>query len=1296
MTYRLQAAVVCLLSALTTCEASEAAWYELPRSQAEAAGRLAALRGRIEQAPRDAALRFEAAKLLHFFDNDQKGAIEHLKVATQVDPRQPAAWHLRALVESVGLDFRSSLLSSLKACQADPNHPSAESAARRIADQFWRVQDYSQAVKPTFESLYASPQLRNPGMRDLLRQVLLRIYEDAGDPKGRDRLLADAGYVHDWLVVGPFGKSVASAMASEFAPETEDQPGDEYLRHPAMAGTGRERVVPRVLTFHQGWVRPRMATPDGVIYFVAYARADEQARVHLVVDSGYSHKVFVDRTPVVDNQRLLRWLPMRRHVGLDLARGWHKIVVKLLSMDRTSPSFSLRLTRPDGGRAGLKVQAKFDTYPALGDAAGAKTHPPWLGAMTDLHRLCAKDPVPAWPALILSGLESDRANTQVAKELLLKAREGLPSYSLACHALGDLFQTDPSLHPGVARSRSREWYRKALDLWPQGVAPWLQLALLDVRDKLPLEALKKIDKCQQAHPGRPEWDEARFAIFRGKGWQKEADAACDVVMQRLPDTPTGAKLGIGYWAARGAFDLHARAARTIAQHDRDSSSLALFYESTRELERAEQEYRRLIEWEPDAYRHWAGLARVQQGLGQPAAVAASIERQMELQGSTRQAYQGLAQVRFAQGDRKGAVECLHQALREDPSSSRIQRSLYFLGEPDPTERFAISYEETMADKVNHDRPHRGAEAAFLLDQAVAVVNPDGSSCERVHCIIKVYNKKGVERWGEVNLPRAAEVLRLRTIKPDGAVVEPEMIPYKSAYSMSGLSPGDVVDYEYLEFSDCEGFPGAYRGPVFSFKDEHAQMETSQYIIVTPRDWELDVDGWNSPPKTARSLLRGRRVYKWEATAVKESGTEENSVPREEILPSIRVTRGLAWQDVRDRLVSEIAGQFRPSYELEQVTRDLAAKHQTGPDRLKAAYDYVNTHIIGNVSSAYFGQSASMILSLGKGNRLVLLKALLDGLGVESHVVRVAPRIDARVSVKCPDPYARAFGSAVLRVRLKGQPDLWVDTLFRHLPLGYLLPAHRESAAIVLDPAADEPLISTPPQLAQKDLAVTEADFELDVTGGVKARVREVHHGLFAVALRLRFQRAKPAQRRHAYERRLAQRFRRATLTSFQIHELEDSPKPLVFEYAFQAEGFMKIGGPHGILRIGFQPQWTGRTYAARRSRRSGTLITAPTAVRSRIRIKLPPGVHAELPSDVKEKTRFGEISYTYRMDGRTLVGEREVRLPIQRIGSKSYRKFAPFARKIDEEDVREIKLRVDPGAVPKKAGLDRPGAGGTG
>jgi len=104
---------------------------------------------------------------------------------------------------------------------------------------------------------------------------------------------------------------------------------------------------------------------------------------------------------------------------------------------------------------------------------------------------------------------------------------------------------------------------------------------------------------------------------------------------------------------------------------------------------------------------------------------------------------------------------------------------------------------TLLKESRKAKAPQGASAVRILDYGAAQIFPDGGGVERTHTVARIFDKKGIAKFGEARIPSDAVVVRLRTIKADGRVLEPESIPEKESISLPGLEPGDAVEIDYL-------------------------------------------------------------------------------------------------------------------------------------------------------------------------------------------------------------------------------------------------------------------------------------------------------------------------------------------------------------------------------------------------------------------------------------------------------------------------------------------------------------------
>ena len=89
-------------------------------------------------------------------------------------------------------------------------------------------------------------------------------------------------------------------------------------------------------------------------------------------------------------------------------------------------------------------------------------------------------------------------------------------------------------------------------------------------------------------------------------------------------------------------------------------------------------------------------------------------------------------------------------------------------------------------------------------------------------ITRTLNKDGISRYGEVTLPRGADLLELRTIKAYGEIIEPELAQQKPTISMPALEPGDAIEEEYvLHYAELDQMPeSATRSYIRIFRRTH--------------------------------------------------------------------------------------------------------------------------------------------------------------------------------------------------------------------------------------------------------------------------------------------------------------------------------------------------------------------------------------------------------------------------------------------------------------------------------------------
>ncbi|MBS1111535.1 MAG: hypothetical protein H6Q88_3527, partial [Anaeromyxobacteraceae bacterium] len=166
------------------------------------------------------------------------------------------------------------------------------------------------------------------------------------------------------------------------------------------------------------------------------------------------------------------------------------------------------------------------------------------------------------------------------------------------------------------------------------------------------------------------------------------------------------------------------------------------------------------------------LVRVLVAQGQAESAAAELADLARIWPADPQLQRRLGEVLELAGQGAAARAARERALALDGSDLALRRALALEDGREVLADLAVDGPATIRDyeaaKVPVTTP-----ASLVLDAAAVEAWPDGSITERTHQVIHVHDARGVEKWGEVEVPHGATLLKLETRKRDGRILESE-------------------------------------------------------------------------------------------------------------------------------------------------------------------------------------------------------------------------------------------------------------------------------------------------------------------------------------------------------------------------------------------------------------------------------------------------------------------------------------------------------------------------------------------
>jgi hypothetical protein len=561
-----------------------------------------------------------------------------------------------------------------------------------------------------------------------------------------------------------------------------------------------------------------------------------------------------------------------------------------------------------------------------------------------------------------------------------------------------------------------------------------------------------------------------------------------------------------------------------------------------------------------------------------------------------------------------------------------------------------------------------APAVVVQDRSVSRFFANGSRISLTHNIIQVLTKEGMERWGEVKLPRGATVLTLHTVKQDGSLHEPEEIVGKSSISLPDLEVGDFVEMEYLEQAPPPAAFAGVQGRRFYFGSFEVPLVTSEFEVVAPGELALTIDARGGAPRPKRTAADGQVSLCWKVSDIPRLVTEPGSVPPVEYIPSVRVAARASWERLRDVYLEQTIERFRATHLtrglVRQITKGLGHPRQ----RARAIYRWTIEELEASGPKI---ADATEAIARGAGSRYSVLTSLLRQAGVSAQIWLVRPVTAPKIPTV---PSAEGFSHPVVRCSFADGP-VFLHPSDSSVPFGYLPPALRGAAALRLAPG--QPLGRTPRELAfSKDTRDVKlrARIAPDGTASIDAVVRV--QGLVAQRWRQVVSRTDRSQLRKLFEQSyLSEHFPGSSLEKLEVVNRARIERPLRLVFSFRTSTLCREDRGGLVCKTGLYPAHLRQRYVKLARRRYPLQLGYHTPTRVELEIVGPRG-HSVVgsPIGMKLEQRFGTYVRTVRRKQGKLTITTEFRMPFHRVTPFEYPAFIRFADRIDGAYRAEIRL----------------------
>jgi tetratricopeptide (TPR) repeat protein len=1063
------------------------------------------------------------------------------------------------------------------------------------------------------------------------------------------------GCVTPIRLAGVFGRDAPRDTLRSYPPE---RPGPWPERWEPDADAG---IAPHVLpTTTEGCrVTSEEALPGGITYAETFVQVD--TRVELVVAVQGAFAVWVDDTEVLrrDMREWGAWLKFG--VRVELEPGRHRILAKL-----GAPSTSIRLFYPSGKPYGHKgsidgnlpyvtrpplrvtLDNPLDAWVKAGDVRGEPD---------DLVRFFGSR---------VAHIDDQSDVSSVLLEPLVAEPERATGLSLAAAAV--FAEADPVFADSQRRDLARELGERAVARDPRLWQARLAIAAGQRERSGPIEGARAVAALVDQFPEVPAVLSELVRLYRELGWSTEYGRAARELAKRFPDDPVALELAVAVLDEQGDPAKADHLAARIAKLDPDSE-IAL----ARALERADYrgaltELERLSKRRPDRKDITERIYDVMVRAGNASETWKKLEAAIAKDPRDDAGRLALADARFASGNRQALVEAVVASVRSGAPTERLATALDLVEGATELAPYRVDTETAIGEYERAGVDLAGT-AARVLDYSAVWVKNDGSSRMLEHEIVRVQSAEAITAMAEQPL-KPGVFLKLRVRKKDGSVLEPELVSGKPTVTMPHLEIGDYIETERIESQAGDGRHGKrWVGPRWFFREENVSYARSEFVVISPRGKELQVETKNEVPAPTVTEADGVVVRRWRVDRSEAAPVEPFGAPITEFLPSVQVGWGVSLAATL-RSLADGADDLTPvDPRVRRVAERIVAPLPKTAQRERARKLY--RFVTGNIEEGEEDDGRRVIM--GKNGNLwrgylVLCRAL--DIPIDYAVVQ------NRLTLPPTGPFSEAMVYTLPLLRLRpDKGEVWLTLGSKHAPFGYVPSEVRGMPAVVF--GGDQLVQARTPAAGALDHASTEGTVSLAADGSATLELVQTFHGKYATGLRGALTELPERQIRDAIESRLlGGPLRGVELASYEIEGVADPDAPIRIKTRSKSRAFAQaVGGVLIIQPPAFGPRLSQLATLA--TRQTPLIIVDSSSQSVNLKVSLPRGATLEgAPGPRHFQDGERRVDVLDRAKGSELVLERRVMLPAGRVQPSAYPSFLEFTRRSDEATSSSFRVRL--------------------
>lgn len=601
-----------------------------------------------------------------------------------------------------------------------------------------------------------------------------------------------------------------------------------------------------------------------------------------------------------------------------------------------------------------------------------------------------------------------------------------------------------------------------------------------------------------------------------------------------------------------------------------------------------------------------------------------------------------------------------------------------------------------------------SDGVVMLDEGLITVDEKGDKEVVITQRIKVFNKEGRQRYGEVTIPYIADsgqpkLNYVRTITPEGEVIEPDKEDIKDitparlqqypmysdvknkVISMPGLTNGAIIDYSYTLTPKSYFLKDEFSSS-WLFRSE-LPVEVSHFKVTVPREMGVQWTDFESdfPPEVKEDGKN--EVFTWKRTDLEKIEEEPAMPPISQISGSVMVTSIDSWEDYAREFWGMAKTQIKPDdairKKVEELTKGLEAKE----DKVKAVYNYVATKVryvaLEFGRGKYKPHKASEVFHNKYGDckdKSVLMVSMLKVAGIKAHPVLIQSGVNAKTEFDQYPP-GKGLNHAIVAVEMHDGLK-FLDPTCDVCPYNYLPDSDRGKKALVIkgDEEKVAQILETESFNPEASEVVLNQTFSLNEDGELATEIQLSYHGFYSYYLKSTLEQYSNQRQKQIFRGLLSQVESGANLDEFEHSDLEDIDKRLDMKLSYTKSGFANKLGDSLIfqtpetLRIPLNMEY-GQIFSMPPNERNYPVLTSPAKLVNEVEFTYSEDKELVTPEGVSIDNEWASYRASYETEDGKLAVSRVFTIKKAFTSLEGYGEFRKVVNTMSEDEQANFQLK---------------------